>query len=67
MQLALLRRKSVNLVFWLEMYIGTSMMFTLYLVEVFARLKIPDQKMHDMWGSSLSWLIPRTFYLGQLL
>lgn len=66
MQLSTLRRRSVNLVFWLEMYIGTSMMFTLYLVEVFARQKISDEKMNEMWGG-LSWLIPRTVYLSQVL
>jgi len=47
------------------MYIGTSMMFTLYLVEVFARQKVPDEKMAYIWGN-LSYIIPRTIYLGQL-
>ena len=47
------------------MYIGTSMMFTLYLVEVFAREKISDKFMSELWGG-LSFLIPRTFYLGQV-
>lgn len=37
MQLATIRESSVNLVFWLQMYIGTAMMITLYLVECFAR------------------------------
>jgi len=64
MQLAAFRKNSVNLVFWLEMYIGTSMMFTLYLVEVFARMKITDHQMDEIWGSSFSWMIPRTLYLG---
>ena len=53
------------MIFWLEMYIGTSMMFTLYLVEVFARQKIADSKMDQLWGTA-SFLIPRTFYLGQI-
>ena len=63
MQLSALRKSSVNLIFWTEMYIGTSMMFTLYLVEVFARQRISDEKMNELWGS-LSFLVPRTFYLG---
>lgn len=42
MQLATLRRSSVNLIFWLEMYIGMAIMMTLYLVECFARQKISD-------------------------
>ena len=65
MQLSSLRKTSVNLIFWIEMYIGTSMMFTLYLVEVFARQKVADEKMAEIWGN-LSYIIPRTIYLGQL-
>jgi len=41
-QIASLRKTSVNLLFWLEMYIGSSIMFTLYLVECFARQKVSD-------------------------
>ncbi len=64
MQVTSLRKTSVNLIFWLEMYIGSAMMFTFYLVECFARQKITDAFIHEQWGS-LSFLIPRTFYLGQ--
>ena len=45
MQIPSIRRNSVNLIFWLEMYIGTSMMFAFYLVEVYARERISDQRM----------------------
>lgn len=34
---------SVNLAFWLEMYIGGSLLFTFYLVESFARKRISDE------------------------
>lgn len=64
MQLTTLRNASINLVFWLEMYIGTAIMFTLYLVECFARQKVTDEKVAEVWGA-LSFLIPRTFMLGQ--
>ena len=64
MQVASIRKTSVNLIFWLEMYMGTAILFTLYLVECFARLKITDAYIHEQWGS-LSFLIPRTLYLGQ--
>lgn len=64
MQISVIRKNSVNLIFWLEMYIGTSMMFTFYLVEVFARQKVGDGAIEEEWGW-LSSLIPRTFYLGQ--
>jgi sterol O-acyltransferase len=39
-QVSSLRTNSINLIFWLEMYIGTAIMFTLYLVECFARNKV---------------------------
>lgn len=58
-----MKKHSVNLLFWIEMYIGTSMMFTLYLVECFARQQIHDDFISFKWGS-LSFLIPRTLYLG---
>jgi hypothetical protein len=59
-----LRKTSVNLIFWLEMYIGTAMMFTFYLVECFARIKITDEFIENRWGS-MGLFVPRTFYLGQ--
>lgn len=64
MQLTMIRKNSVNLIFWLEMYIGTAIMITLYLVECFARVKIPDSVVEEVWGSS-SHLIPRTLFLGR--
>lgn len=41
------------------------MIFTLILVECFARLKIDTSVVEQEWGS-LEFFIPRTFYLGQL-
>ena len=38
-----LKSISVNLAFWLEMYIGGSLLFTFYLVESFARKRISDE------------------------
>lgn len=64
MQMASLRKTSVNLIFWLEMYIGTSIMFTLYLVQCFSRQKVGDSTIESQWGS-FSPLIPRTLYLGR--
>lgn len=32
-----LKSISINLLFWLEMYIGTALLFSFYLVEIFAR------------------------------
>jgi len=55
---------SVNLAFWLEMYIGSSLLFTFYLVESFARKKISDDFIIAQWGN-LGYFIPRTIYLGQ--
>lgn len=37
-----LKSISVNLAFWLEMYIGGSLLFTFYLVESFARKRVSD-------------------------
>ena len=37
-----LKSISINLMFWLEMYIGSALMFSFYLVESFAREKIRD-------------------------
>ena len=37
-----LKSISVNLAFWLEMYIGGSLLFTTYLIESFARKRITD-------------------------
>lgn len=64
MQMTYIRKSSINLIFWLEMYIGMAIMMTLYLVECFAREKIPDSVVASDWGS-LSVIIPRTLYLGQ--
>lgn len=64
MQLTSLRKSSINLIFWLEIYIGMSMMMTFYLVECFARQKIPDAVVVADWGS-FSAIVPRTLYLGQ--
>lgn len=37
-----LKSISINFMFWLEMYIGTSLLFSFYLVESFAREVISD-------------------------
>ena len=63
MQSQSLRKTSVNLIFWLEMYIGTSLMFSFYLIECFARNKITTEFIEEKWGS-LGIFIPRTLYLG---
>lgn len=34
---------TINLFFWIEMYIGTSMIFMLYLMEYLARARFSDQ------------------------
>jgi hypothetical protein len=59
-----LKTISVNLAFWLEMYIGGSLLFTFYLVESFARKRITDEFIMGEWGS-VGYFIPRTIYLGQ--
>ena len=53
-----------NLIFWVEMYIGTAMLFSFYLVESFARHRVSNDFIESNWGS-LSFLIPRTIFLGQ--
>lgn len=58
------KKTSVNLIFWLEMYIGISIVFTLYLTEVYARNKISNEKIFENWGF-LGYFIPRTLYLSQ--
>lgn len=58
-----LKSISINLLFWLEMYIGTALLFSFYLVEAFARETIDSRIIELEWGS-LEPLIPRTFYLG---
>jgi hypothetical protein len=50
--------------FWLEMYIGIALLFSFYLVESFARKVISDSVVENDFNS-LSFLIPRTFYLGK--
>jgi len=59
-----LKKISVNLAFWLEMYIGGSLLFTFYLVESFARKRISDEFIMSQWGS-VGYFVPRTIYLGQ--
>lgn len=59
-----LKSISVNLAFWLEMYIGGSLLFTFYLVESFARKRISDDFIMSQWGS-IGYFVPRTIYLGQ--
>lgn len=44
------------------MYIGTSVMITLYLTEYYARILINDHLIEQKWGI-FQYLIPRTFYL----
>lgn len=58
-----LKSISVNLAFWLEMYIGGSLLFTFYLVESFARKRVSDEFILSQWGS-IGYFVPRTIYLG---
>ncbi|CAD8085668.1 unnamed protein product [Paramecium primaurelia] len=51
-----------NILFWVLMYIGTSVMITLYLTEYYARILINDQLIEQRWGI-IQYVIPRTFYL----
>lgn len=60
-----LKKISVNFMFWLEMYIGTALLFSFYLVESFARQKVNDEIVEADF-KSLSFLIPRTIYLGRI-
>lgn len=60
-----LKSISINFMFWLEMYIGTSLLFSFYLVESFAREVISDETVRADFHS-LALFIPRTFYLGKL-
>jgi sterol O-acyltransferase len=60
-----LKSISVNLAFWLEMYIGGSLLFTTYLIESFARKRISDEFIYSEWGN-VGYFIPRTFYLGEV-
>jgi sterol O-acyltransferase len=45
------------------MYIGTSLMITLYLVEYYAREIITNEYMFERWGY-VSFMVPRTLYLN---
>ena len=65
MQSTNIKKMSVNLLFWLKMYLGTAIMISLYLIESFARHKINDQFINEKWGV-LSFCIPRTLYLNQI-
>lgn len=55
---------AVNFLFWLEMYIGSALLFSCYLVESFARETISDEIIEKDFPN-ISFLIPRTLYLGQ--
>ena len=59
-----LKSISVNLTFWLEMYIGTALLFSFYLVETFAREVISTEMVQKDFPT-LYPLIPRTIYLGK--
>jgi hypothetical protein len=47
------------------MYMGTSLIITLYLAEDWARKNVNDNYIRDYWGM-LSPLIPRTFYINNV-
>lgn len=49
--------------FWLEMYIGSALLFSFYLVESFAREVISDEIVEKDFPLSHAF-IPRTYYLG---
>lgn len=58
----LVKRSWVNIIFWLQIYLGTSLMITLYLIEYYSRYRITDAFVYEKWGM-LQYLIPRTVYL----
>lgn len=47
------------------MFVGTSLIITLYLVEYYARLKVDNSIMNERWGV-FAFAIPRSIYLGFL-
>lgn len=54
-----------NIIFWILMFVGTSLIITLYLVEYYARLKVDNSIMNERWGV-FAFAIPRSIYLGFL-
>lgn len=52
----------MNFFFWIEMYLGTSLLFVLYLTEYYARSIVNREKIVEKWGM-LGFMIPRTIYL----
>lgn len=58
----LFKKSWFNIVFWFLMYIGTSLMITLYLIEFYSRERIQDSYMIEKWGY-LQYVIPRSLYL----
>jgi sterol O-acyltransferase len=53
---------SSNFSFWIEMYLGTSLLFVLYLMEYYARSIVSSDEIKAKWGI-LGFLVPRTAYL----
>lgn len=54
---------SGNFSFWIEMYLGTSLLFVLYLMEYYARRVVSSSMISDKWGI-FGVLVPRTAYLN---
>lgn len=51
-----------NFFFWIELYLGTTLLFVLYLTEYYARSIVSEQRVSSDWGV-FNFMIPRTLYL----
>ncbi|KAL4511871.1 hypothetical protein ABPG72_012716 [Tetrahymena utriculariae] len=56
--------KNFNIAFWLLMYIGTSLIITLYLTEQWARSNVDESIIYARWGKFMGDIMPRTLYIN---
>jgi len=52
----------INIMFWLSMYFGVALLFTIYLAEHYARMQISTATLKHDWGI-LEPIIPRLVYV----